>query len=60
MPGQPFQDLIKKREREMILLGGVIEFSIINKHTPTGDRSSRDKLITFILNNDHAPFLGTT
>jgi len=42
----------------MVLLGGVIEFSIINAHSPTGDRSSRDKLIAFILNNGHALFLG--
>ena len=42
----------------MVLLGGVIEFSVIDEHTPTDDRSSGDKLITFILNNGHATFLG--
>ena len=42
----------------MVLLGGVIEFSIINAHMPTGDHSSGDKLISFILDNIHGPFRG--
>jgi len=42
----------------MVLSSGIIEFSIIDAHTPTGDCSRRDKLISFILNNGHAPFLG--
>ena len=42
----------------MVFSGSVIEFSIINAHTPTGDRSSRYKLISFIINNGHTPFLG--
>ena len=39
----------------LVLPGGIIEFSIINAHMPTCDRFSRDKLITFILDNGHAP-----
>jgi len=41
----------------MILPSGVIEFSIINERRLTGDRSSRDKVISFILDNSHSPFL---
>ena len=53
-----FQKLIKKEETEVVLPGGVIEFSIINAHMPTSDPSNRNKLIMFILDNNHAPFLG--
>ena len=42
----------------MVLPRGIIEFSIINAHTPTNDRISRYNLISFILDNDHIPFLG--
>ena len=42
----------------MVLRGGVIEFSIMNTHTLTSDRSNRDKLISCILDNSHAIFLG--
>jgi len=36
-------------KREVVLLGGINEFHVINAHTPTGYRFSRDKLISFIL-----------
>ena len=51
-------NLIQEGDREMVLLGGVIEFSIINEHTPTGYHSSRCKLISFILDSGHTLFLG--
>ena len=44
-------------EREMVLSDGVIKCYIINAHTPTGDRSGRYELISFILDNVHFSFL---
>jgi len=41
----------------MVFPGDVIEFSIINEHTASYNRSSRYELISFILDNSHTPFL---
>ena len=44
----------------MAFLGGIIDFSIVNAHAPINDHFIRYELISFILDNSHAPFLGTT
>ena len=52
-PGQSFQHLINKGNGEMIFSGGLIQFAIINAHTPPGNSSSGNELITLILNDSH-------
>jgi len=42
----------------MVLLGGLIQFSIINTHTPSRDSLSRNWLIVLIYDDYHSPLLG--
>jgi hypothetical protein len=41
----------------MILPGGLVEFLIINAHTPTCDRPLMNELILLIMDNSHSTFL---
>jgi hypothetical protein len=41
----------------MILPGGLVEFLIINAHTPTSDRPLRNWLILLIMDDSHSTFL---
>jgi hypothetical protein len=41
----------------MILPGGLVEFLIINAHTPTSDHSLRNQLILLIMDDIHSTFL---
>jgi hypothetical protein len=41
----------------MILPGGLVEFPIINAHTPTSDRPLRNELILLIMDDSHSTFL---
>jgi hypothetical protein len=41
----------------MILPSGLVEFSIINAHTPTSDCPLRNELILLITDNSHSTFL---
>jgi hypothetical protein len=40
----------------MILPGGLVEFSIINAHTPTSDHRLRNELILLITDDSHSTF----
>jgi hypothetical protein len=41
----------------MILLGGLVEFLIINAHTPTNVRRLKNELILLITDGIHSTFL---
>jgi hypothetical protein len=41
----------------MILPSGLVEFSLINAHTPTSDRPLRNELILIITDDSHSSFL---
>ena len=56
--GQSLEHLINEGEREMILPGGGVEFSVIDTHRPSSDSALRNQLIVLVLHNYHFSLLG--
>src|SRR4051812_35670779 len=57
---QPLKHLIDKRQRIVVLPGGLVQLPEINRHSISNNSPLRYYLIFIIMNNSHTSFLRNT